>query len=59
MKGIDRADFTNNDPYKDCPQYLGFQATISAPHMHVAALVINFIFINNSEIIYNSCTFNF
>ncbi|MCO5605745.1 hypothetical protein L7F22_059929 [Adiantum nelumboides] len=35
MKEIDRADFvlSNTPPYADCPQPIGYGATISAPHM--------------------------
>ena len=39
MLSIDRADFTDKDPYRDCPQGIGYCATISAPHMHAHALV--------------------
>ncbi|CAD6196451.1 unnamed protein product [Caenorhabditis auriculariae] len=38
MLAVDRGDFTNNNPYEDRPQTIGFNATISAPHMHAAAL---------------------
>uniref|UniRef100_A0AC34PU91 Protein-L-isoaspartate O-methyltransferase n=1 Tax=Panagrolaimus sp. JU765 TaxID=591449 RepID=A0AC34PU91_9BILA len=38
MLAVDRADFTDIDPYSDCPQSIGSNATISAPHMHAAAL---------------------
>lgn len=38
MNKVDRADFTSSCPYEDSPQYLGFGATISAPHMHAYAL---------------------
>jgi len=40
MKTIDRKWFvpTTKDPYEDSPQYLGDNATISAPHMHGHAL---------------------
>jgi protein-L-isoaspartate(D-aspartate) O-methyltransferase len=38
MLSIDRADFTSIDPYHDCPQTIGYGATISAPHMHAMAL---------------------
>ena len=40
MKAVDRGDFTAYDAYSDRPQSIGFQATISAPHMHAFALVI-------------------
>jgi protein-L-isoaspartate(D-aspartate) O-methyltransferase len=39
MKQVDRADFTKSPfPYADHPQYIDFNATISAPHMHAYAL---------------------
>ncbi|KAE9553486.1 hypothetical protein FO519_003315 [Halicephalobus sp. NKZ332] len=38
MLAVDRADFVDVDPYMDCPQPIGYGATISAPHMHAAAL---------------------
>jgi len=38
MKSIDRADFCKDDPHHDSPQLIGYQATISAPHMHAMAL---------------------
>ena len=39
MKNIDRADFSLESPYIDSPQKIGYNATISAPHMHAHALV--------------------
>ena len=38
MKSVDRADFTPTLPYQDSPQSIGYNATISAPHMHAHAL---------------------
>lgn len=38
MLETDRADFCQRDPYEDCPQSIGCNATISAPHMHAFAL---------------------
>lgn len=38
MRDVDRADFVSNNPYEDRPQYIGYDATISAPHMHAHAL---------------------
>uniref|UniRef100_A0A7E4WC88 Protein-L-isoaspartate O-methyltransferase n=1 Tax=Panagrellus redivivus TaxID=6233 RepID=A0A7E4WC88_PANRE len=38
MLAVDRGDFTKIDPYQDSPQGIGCRATISAPHMHAAAL---------------------
>ncbi|CAO4380025.1 unnamed protein product [Caenorhabditis nigoni] len=38
MKAVNRGDFASRDPYEDAPQRIGYNATISAPHMHAAAL---------------------
>lgn len=38
FKATDRAHFSPRKPYDDAPQYLGFGATISAPHMHAASI---------------------
>ncbi|VDN25419.1 unnamed protein product [Gongylonema pulchrum] len=38
MLAIDRADFCPRNPYMDNPEPIGCNATISAPHMHAAAL---------------------
>ena len=38
MLQVDRADFINSSPYVDHPQYIDYNATISAPHMHAYAL---------------------
>ncbi|KAJ2722417.1 hypothetical protein GGI07_003315 [Coemansia sp. Benny D115] len=38
MKSVDRAHFVSKQPYEDSPQYIGYGATISAPHMHGYAL---------------------
>ncbi|CAB3399040.1 unnamed protein product [Caenorhabditis bovis] len=38
MLAVDRGDFTQTCPYEDRPQSIGYNATISAPHMHAAAL---------------------
>jgi protein-L-isoaspartate(D-aspartate) O-methyltransferase len=43
MASVDRADFYTlskrvEDCYDDCPMAIGFNATISAPHMHAFAL---------------------
>ncbi len=45
----DRADFCENDPYEDCPQTIGYKATISAPHMHAFALEAAYPFIDKSR----------
>uniref|UniRef100_A0A671SWF8 Protein-L-isoaspartate O-methyltransferase n=1 Tax=Sinocyclocheilus anshuiensis TaxID=1608454 RepID=A0A671SWF8_9TELE len=38
MLATDRAHFSKCNPYMDSPQSIGYQATISAPHMHAYAL---------------------
>uniref|UniRef100_A0A7I4YXR0 Protein-L-isoaspartate(D-aspartate) O-methyltransferase n=1 Tax=Haemonchus contortus TaxID=6289 RepID=A0A7I4YXR0_HAECO len=38
MLAVDRGDFSPRQPYMDQPQGIGWNATISAPHMHAAAL---------------------
>ncbi|CAI4223030.1 unnamed protein product [Auanema sp. JU1783] len=38
MLAVDRGDFASYMPYNDSPQGIGYQATISAPHMHASAL---------------------
>ncbi|KII66832.1 Protein-L-isoaspartate(D-aspartate) O-methyltransferase [Thelohanellus kitauei] len=38
MKMVDRKFFALHEPYDDCPQSIGFNATISAPHIHAHAL---------------------
>ncbi|KAF9951788.1 hypothetical protein BGZ72_006765, partial [Mortierella alpina] len=38
MLAVDRGNFSKYKPYEDAPQTLGYNATISAPHMHAAAL---------------------
>ncbi|KAK0411966.1 hypothetical protein QR680_005951 [Steinernema hermaphroditum] len=38
MLAVDRADFCHSNPYLDAPQTIGYNATISAPHMHASAL---------------------
>uniref|UniRef100_A0A914CXV1 Protein-L-isoaspartate O-methyltransferase n=1 Tax=Acrobeloides nanus TaxID=290746 RepID=A0A914CXV1_9BILA len=38
LLAVDRKDFCLVDPYFDCPQSIGYNATISAPHMHAMAL---------------------
>jgi protein-L-isoaspartate(D-aspartate) O-methyltransferase len=35
---VDRKFYTQNNPYTDSPQRIGYGATISAPHMHAYAL---------------------
>eukprot|EP01083_Nonionella_stella_P247187 857320_1 len=38
MLRVDRSDFCLYNPYVDSPQTIGYNATISAPHMHAHAL---------------------
>ncbi|GJJ68002.1 protein-L-isoaspartate(D-aspartate) O-methyltransferase [Entomortierella parvispora] len=38
MLAVDRGHFSRYKPYEDAPQTIGHQSTISAPHMHAAAL---------------------
>ena len=38
MAAVDRKDFCPTGPYKDNPQPIGSNATISAPHIHAYAL---------------------
>jgi hypothetical protein len=38
MLRVDRGNYAPNFAYDDSPQYLGFEQTISAPHMHAHAL---------------------
>lgn len=37
MSSVDRGLFAPAHPYMDCPQPIGYGATISAPHMHAHA----------------------
>ncbi|KAG0288670.1 hypothetical protein BGZ96_007563 [Linnemannia gamsii] len=38
MLAVDRGHFSRFKPYEDSPQTIGYNSTISAPHMHAAAL---------------------
>ncbi|KAF9165725.1 hypothetical protein DFQ26_009484 [Actinomortierella ambigua] len=38
MLAVDRKHYSKFRPYEDAPQTIGYGATISAPHMHAAAL---------------------
>jgi len=40
MRSIDRGDFAPKDAYFDSPQQIGFNTTVSAPHMHAMQLEI-------------------
>ncbi|KAI9738340.1 MAG: hypothetical protein M1834_008838 [Cirrosporium novae-zelandiae] len=37
MLSVDRGNYAPYAPYSDSPQSIGYQATISAPHMHATA----------------------
>ena len=38
MLEVDRKDFSQYNPYQDSPQRIGYNTSISAPHMHALAL---------------------
>jgi protein-L-isoaspartate(D-aspartate) O-methyltransferase len=38
MLAVDRGNFCDHNPYADSPQKIGYNATISAPHMHAQCL---------------------
>jgi len=40
MRMVDRGNYTGDapNPYQDCPQGIGYAATISAPHMHAQCM---------------------
>ena len=38
MLAVDRGRYVDDHPYEDAPQRIGFNITISAPHMHAHAL---------------------
>merc|ERR1712233_115530 len=38
MLAVDRGNYVANSPYQDAPQRIGYNITISAPHMHGHAL---------------------
>ena len=40
LMSVDRADFSPNSPYDDSPRPIGYNVTISAPHMHAYCLEI-------------------
>jgi protein-L-isoaspartate(D-aspartate) O-methyltransferase len=46
MLKVDRGAFCHRNPYEDKPKSIGYNATISAPHMHAHALEILAPFIN-------------
>jgi protein-L-isoaspartate(D-aspartate) O-methyltransferase len=46
MNSIDRKHYAPQNCYQDMPQYIGCNATISAPHMHAAAMEVDIILIN-------------
>ncbi|KAF6213138.1 hypothetical protein GE061_010853 [Apolygus lucorum] len=38
MASVDRGKYSDSNPYDDSPQSIGYNVTISAPHMHAMAL---------------------
>jgi len=38
MLAVDRGNYVTSSPYQDAPQRIGYNITISAPHMHGHAL---------------------
>ena len=34
LRNVDRGDFVDTNPYQDSPQPIGYNVTVSAPHMH-------------------------
>jgi protein-L-isoaspartate(D-aspartate) O-methyltransferase len=38
LKSVDRGKFCSVRPYEDSPQPIGYNVTISAPHMHAKCL---------------------
>ncbi|CAG0887802.1 unnamed protein product [Cyprideis torosa] len=38
MRKVDRGNYSKHSPYQDSPQSIGYNITISAPHMHAYAL---------------------
>lgn len=38
MQVVDRGAYCQSNAYEDCPQRIGYNITISAPHMHATAL---------------------
>ncbi|CAG0899693.1 unnamed protein product [Cyprideis torosa] len=38
MRSVDRGNYSQQNPYQDSPQPIGYGVTISAPHMHAYAL---------------------
>merc|ERR1712013_649494 len=38
MLSVDRGNYVSSSPYQDAPQRIGYNITISAPHMHGHAL---------------------
>lgn len=44
MLSVDRADFCPQNSYQDCPQQIGYSATISAPHIVIILFYVHFRF---------------
>lgn len=43
MLAVDRAKYCHkSDPYQDCPRQIGYNVTISAPHM-VCLFILSFL----------------
>ncbi len=57
LKMVDRKNFCPQDPYVDSPQNIGFNATISAPHIHAEAMehLYNHVNRDNSKVLDVGC----
>ena len=57
LKIVDRKNYCPQDPYIDSPQRIGFNATISAPHIHAQAIEHLYDHINrdNSNVLDVGC----
>jgi protein-L-isoaspartate(D-aspartate) O-methyltransferase len=56
MEKVDRKYFCPVSPYEDRPEMIGYNATISAPHMHAYCLEILEPFLNeNSKVLDVGC----
>lgn len=49
MLSVDRAKYCKNNPYMDAPQGIGYNVTISAPHMHAHVLELLKDHLNDGE----------
>lgn len=64
MLSVDRADFCPENSYQDFPQQIGYNATISAPHMvsilrHIAVLRYAFFRYKAQNLLLNSFSYQF